>query len=264
MFKNQPAVDMEEAVKIDGSENTGQLGDNSYIYTIVDESGKINLNQLTDESGIILSNLLANYGLDREKADEIVDSILDWRDADDLHRLHGAESDYYLSLPNPDKAKNANFDTVEEVLFVKGMTPEILYGNKEKPGIFDFLTIYSGTSKININAAPKEVIAALPGVTPEIADSIAELRTTNPEAQGAQETVQSVAGAAYAQMSSYITVAESSIFTVESTGLKKGESRGFTVKATISLSGEAGGLYQCLHYKSPAITKAATHSDKSL
>ncbi len=50
-----------------------------------------------------------------------------------------------MSLPNPYKAKNANFDTLEELLLVKGMTSEILYGNKEKKGIIDLLTIYSRT-----------------------------------------------------------------------------------------------------------------------
>ena len=82
-----------------------------------------------------------------------------------------------MSLPNPYKAKNANFDTLEELLLVKGMTSEILYGNNEKKGIIDLLTVYSRTSiKINVNAAPKEVLMAIPGITPEIADSIISFR----------------------------------------------------------------------------------------
>ena len=50
---------------------------------------------LTDANGIILNNLLVNLGIPGEDANTIVDSILDWKDADDLHRLHGAEDTYY-------------------------------------------------------------------------------------------------------------------------------------------------------------------------
>ncbi len=104
-------------------------------------SGKISLNALTDISGIILKNLLVNQGVSPEDADTIVDSILDWKDADDLHRLHGAESDYYLSLPNPYKAGDVPFETLEVLALVKGVTPEILYGTEKKRGIIHFLTL---------------------------------------------------------------------------------------------------------------------------
>ena len=90
-------------------------------------------------------------------ADIIVDSILDWKDADDLHRLNGAESDYYLSLPNPYRAKDANFDTLEELLLVRGVTPEILYGGGETKGIIQYLTLRpdsSFTINVNVAAAP--------------------------------------------------------------------------------------------------------------
>ena len=96
-----------EAWKPDGTAHTVDMGEGGYAVRIIDESGKISLNGLTDSSGIILKNLLINQGTSSEHADIIVDSILDWKDADDLHRLSGAESDYYLSLPKPYKARNA-------------------------------------------------------------------------------------------------------------------------------------------------------------
>src|SRR4030067_1531584 len=136
----------------------------------------MDINAMTDAYSIVLRNLLKNLEVQEEEVNTIVDSMLDWKDADDLHHLSGAEDDYYMSLPNPYKAKNANVDTLEELLLVKGMTSEILYGNKEKKGIIDLLTIYSGKSQINVNAAPKEVLMANPGITPEIADSIISFR----------------------------------------------------------------------------------------
>ena len=75
---------------------------------------------------VILRNLINSLDLPGEDKDllvnTIVDSILDWKDPDDFHRLQGAESDYYQSLPHPYKAKNGNFDTVEELILVKGVT----------------------------------------------------------------------------------------------------------------------------------------------
>ncbi|MCL5024427.1 MAG: general secretion pathway protein GspK, partial [Nitrospirae bacterium] len=162
--------------KTDGTSYADRMGDGGYTVGITDESGKLDLNTLTDSSGIILKNLLMNAGVKEEDADTVVDSVLDWKDGDDLRRMHGAEDDYYMSLPTPYKAKNANFDTLEELLLVKGITPEILYGSDEGRGIIDFLTIHSRASQINVNAAPKEVLSAIPGITPEMADTITDYR----------------------------------------------------------------------------------------
>ena len=142
---------------------------------LVNEGGKVDINATSE---LILKNLLLNLGVPLEDADIIVDSVMDWKDPDDLHRVHGAESDYYTSLPTPYKAKNANFDTLEELLLVKGISPEILYGTGGKKGLIDFLTVNSKMAQININAAPKEVLQAIPGITPELADTIVSLRET--------------------------------------------------------------------------------------
>src|SRR3989337_1122912 len=132
-----------EVWKIDGTTYNGQTGDGNYNVRITDESGKVDINQITDAHSDILRNLFKNLEIPEDEVNSIVDCILDWKDPDDLLHLNGAEDDYYMSLPNPYKAKNANFDTLEELLLVKGMTSEILYGNDEKKGIINLLTIYS-------------------------------------------------------------------------------------------------------------------------
>jgi general secretion pathway protein K len=78
------------------------------------------------------------FDLDDKEKDIIVDSILDWRDNDDLRRLHGAEDEYYQSLPDPYRAKNDDFESVEELLLVKGITPEIFHG-----GLKNIVTVYT-------------------------------------------------------------------------------------------------------------------------
>ena len=159
--------------KTDGTPNTFTVGDGTCLVRIIDESGKLDINKVPD---IVLKGLLIDVGVKDEDADTIVDSIEDWRDADDLVRLHGAESDYYMSLPVPYKAKNADFESVEELLLVKGMTPEILHGGEKQSGLADFVTVYSDSAQINVNAASKEVLMAIPGMTPELAGNIVDFR----------------------------------------------------------------------------------------
>jgi general secretion pathway protein K len=250
--KSLPSVPMgSEEIKVDGTEYQGRLGADYYVYGIVDESGKINLNLLTDTSGIILGNLLTNRGVPKEVADTIVDSVLDWMDSDETHRLQGAESDYYMSLPVPYKAKNDKFEALEELLLIKGMTPEILYGTAKTPGIINFLTVYSKTGGINVNTAPREVLAALPGMTPEMAEQIVGLRASGEIKD--LEAVKQVMGEGFKTMSTYVGLSESNLYTIESTGFKKGESQGLSIRAIVDIQGN--GKYRYVYYKNPAGSK---------
>jgi general secretion pathway protein K len=155
--------------------------DGYFIATVEDEAGKIPLNKLVeDNSGIkdILIRLLRQpeFGLDERKANEIADSIKDWIDADNSVTGYGAETSYYASLDPPYEAKNAQLDCIEELLMVKGITQEIFYGTKEKPGLAQFVTADSD-GFININTAPKMVLRALAdGISAELADKMDEYR----------------------------------------------------------------------------------------
>ena len=242
----------QESWRIDGTEQVGVLGGGYYRVRLVDESGKIDLNLAPE---VILRNLINSLNLPGEDKDllvnTIVDSILDWKDPDDFHRLQGAESDYYQSLPHPYKAKNGNFDTVEELILVKGITPEILYGNDQKPGLVDFLTVQAKTNKINLNAASKSVLMALPGMTPEIAEAVAAYRQDK-EIQSLQE-IAGLLGEAQAQLAPYVTVTAGSTFTIESRGYKKNSQAGYGIQAKIALEGN--NRYRYLSYKNPVIIK---------
>jgi type II secretory pathway component PulK len=58
---------------------------------------------------------------------ELAASIVDWRDADDEVTSGGAESEYYLLLADPYYCKNAPFETLDELLLVKGATRDLLF-----------------------------------------------------------------------------------------------------------------------------------------
>ena len=72
-------------------------------------------------------------GIDPSDGDVIVDSILDWKEPGDLHRLNGAKSDYYESLSPPYSAKNAPLDRVEELLLIRGVTKGDLRRARPRP-----------------------------------------------------------------------------------------------------------------------------------
>jgi len=126
-------------------------------YRITDEGARLNLNRATRE---VLDRLLQDAGVEKTERDVIVDSIQDWRDPNEEHRLNGAESDYYLGLPVPYRSKNADFDSVDELLQVRGVTRALLYGRPEAPGLAEHLTVF-GASGVNVNTASPVVLRAL-------------------------------------------------------------------------------------------------------
>jgi general secretion pathway protein K len=126
-------------------------------YRLTDEGARLNLNRATRD---VLDRLLQDVGIEKSTRDIIVDSILDWRDPNEEHRVNGAESDYYLALPVPYKSKNADFDSVDELVQVRGVTPELLYGRPGSPGLAEYLTVW-GTGAINVNTVSPVVLRAL-------------------------------------------------------------------------------------------------------
>ncbi len=232
---------------VDGRPYSGQVGDGNYTVKITDESGKLDINSAPE---LLLRNLLGALGIEGTTLDTIVDSILDWIDKDDLHRLNGAESDYYLSLPNPYKAKNGNIETLEELLLVKGVTREILYGDGQKKGLIDCLTVY-GTGKININAASKEVLMAIPGMTADMVEEIINYRQKQ-EIKIIQEIGGSVV-VNQALMAPYITTDPGNIFTIESSGYREKPQSAYGIRTTVSLL--TNNQYKTLYYKTPVTLK---------
>lgn len=168
----------------DGNWRDGKLGDGMYRVRLVDESGKINLNR-ADENA--LRRIFTNLGIEEPRRSILVDSIMDWRDPDDLHRISGAESDYYRSLLPPYSAKNGPFDTVEELLWVRGVTSALFFGYPEAGatqadnssrliGLREIFTVDSPVDRVNLRTASCEVIHAATGIGLEKTCAFVEAR----------------------------------------------------------------------------------------
>lgn len=138
-----------------------ELGEGTINVTVADEERKLPLNTATPQQ---LRKLLDVAGVDQLDADTIADSILDWREPGDLHRLNGAKDDYYTSLTPPYRCKSAPFDRVEELLLVRGITPEIFEGssttNEPTTGLKNFFTTMTA-GQVNVNTAPAPVLQAV-------------------------------------------------------------------------------------------------------
>jgi general secretion pathway protein K len=129
----------------------------------VEESGKINLNGLVLPAGDFepfTQAALKRLGNRLQIPEECWSALADWLSSSDQARSGGAETPYYKTLKPPYAARNGRLKTLTELSLVKGFTPEIVA--KLRP----FVTIYADQpgaplSQVNINTAPREVVAAL-------------------------------------------------------------------------------------------------------
>jgi general secretion pathway protein K len=151
---------------------------------VMSEAGKININVISES---MLRKIIGNLGLEGEERDVVVDSILDWRDPNDLHRANGAENDYYQSLKEPYDCKDGNLDSIEELLLVRGVTPDLFNGKKgikkegeggkaDRVGLKDIFSIYSTGEQIDINSATPVALRYVLGIPAEVARLIVKGR----------------------------------------------------------------------------------------
>ena len=151
------------------SENSDvQFDEGKFELKVSDHSGRIQINKLVKEDGKnynndqkgLLTRFLKSFGIEDEEADNIVDAIKDWIDADNEVTRFGAENAYYQSLDKPYSCKNAPIEFLEELLLIRGITKELFYGFEENPGIADYISPH-GDGRININTADRLVLRVL-------------------------------------------------------------------------------------------------------
>jgi general secretion pathway protein K len=145
---------------------------------VEDESGKLNLNSAWGDNGHphstyseIAGRLVKNNGLSKD----LLEALADWRDDNEDPKEGGAETTYYSTLKPPYTARNGKLSTVEELRLLKG------FDNAAFNRLRSSVTVYDVCEKININNAPKEVIAALDDdITANLAAEVVDYRKTHP------------------------------------------------------------------------------------
>ncbi|MDG2127611.1 MAG: type II secretion system protein GspK [Fuerstiella sp.] len=136
----------------------------SLTFGLQDESAKLHLGRVleweTTNPGDGIRALMQVPGM----TDEAADSILDWMDSDDQPRQFGAEDDYYQRLDQPYHVRNATPESMQELLFVKGVQRETFYGALETSEQTDvqgstawstYLTLHSAERNADLDGQPR-------------------------------------------------------------------------------------------------------------
>ena len=156
------------------------------MVEVIPENSKFDINAAQPAD---LFNLLANLGVDPARAQDIAAGIVDWR----AQPPGGASAfdDFYASLRPPYIAPHARFQEIEELLSVRGVTPDLFYGKWQtapdgsaqhlalRTGLADCVSVFGGTRQFDVNAAPPAVLATV-GVPPEGIAALVDRRRTQP------------------------------------------------------------------------------------
>jgi general secretion pathway protein K len=190
------------------------------IHTMVSDHGELVLTRLDQ-----LERLFELLAIDLV----LIDSISDWLDPDDRAGPSGAEDSYYEGLSPPYPCKDGPLVSLEELLLVKGMTEEILYGDGAQEGLMQYLTIYTD-GVVNINTAPSVVLQSLSEEIDEgLARTIIDYREEEPF-RGIDElqTVPGMTEAIYNAIKDRITT-QSSTFSLKIEGQVREITKGIYV-----------------------------------
>jgi general secretion pathway protein K len=134
-----------------------RVGTGRISVTFRSEAARIDLNLAPKD---LLTGLIVGLGGDPADADSYADHILAWRtptkSGDDdpenaFYRVSGAS---YMP-------RHAPFPEVEELWLVRGIPPQVV------ERMLPFVTVFSNLPSVNILDAAPQVLAALPGMTPE-------------------------------------------------------------------------------------------------
>ncbi|HEY6838179.1 MAG TPA: type II secretion system minor pseudopilin GspK [Geobacteraceae bacterium] len=211
--------------------------------TIEEESAKLDLNKMAPATGDLDSAgfyyatavaLVKKLGL----STDLWDALADWVDTNDEPHPGGAESSYYVTLKPPYAARNAPLDSVEELGLVKGFTGEVM------AKLLPFVTVYGESSStmaaapVNINTAPKELLASLQvgstAMTDSLAEQVIEYRKTTPFKNPQDLANVPGMGAVAIGLQTYVTT-KGSVFRIRSEARVRETRR--VVEAVVRMSG---------------------------
>lgn len=153
------------------------------VVEVIPENARLSLNGTKPEE---LFRLITLLGVDSDRAREIALGIADWRAP-----VPGGLSmfdQYYLSQSPSFQSRHASFEEIEELLLVKGMTPDLFHGTLVRDGegrlvpqagLKDCLSAFGSEGPVDVNYAQPAVMTAI-GVPPEVVGAIVQRRQALP------------------------------------------------------------------------------------
>ena len=105
------------------------LGEGKFSIEIEDMERYLNINKIVEGDRRLLDYVLTFCGASSGEAADIGAALKDWVDRDSFQTPGGAEStDYYMTLIPPYIAKDGPIDFLDELLKVRGITPQLYWG----------------------------------------------------------------------------------------------------------------------------------------
>lgn len=154
----------------------------SYEVKMISEGGKLNLRWWMEGEDprklTILKQWMEMHGMSFQEREVFMDSLLDYVDADDLHRPNGVEESGNY------RAANRPLQSVDELAEVYGAGPLL-----KSPGWREQLTIYS-QGPLDLMAAPEELLRLIPGFDEPRIQVLLNLRRGKDGIEGTEDDLQ--------------------------------------------------------------------------
>ncbi len=139
-----------------------QLDGGSVNIAIRDASGLLDLNNADPAQ---LEAVFDAAGAEEADSQRLADAILDWRDKDQLRRLHGAEDNDYRHAGLDWGSRDGPFASVDELRYVLGMTHELF------ERLAPYLTVHSSQNDVNLKYAPAWLFTVLTNTEQEATET---------------------------------------------------------------------------------------------
>ena len=134
-----------------------RLGRADITVEFKSEIGRIDLNMAPKE---LLAGLFASLGAKYQDGEYYADRIIGWRTPGDPDQRN-TEASAYRTAGLSYGPRQAPFEHASELSLVMGLPPFLV--ERALP----FVTVFSGRAEINVLAAAPEVLAAIPGMSPD-------------------------------------------------------------------------------------------------
>ena len=204
-----------------------KLLDEPVAVLVRDEDGKIDVNAASEE---LMAGLMTAVGVDSsETAAALAARIVDFRDEDGDALPSGAEDPAYEAAGLAQEAADRPLRHLEELRQVLGMS-NALY-ERLRP----HLTVYTNADGLDPSRASDTVLAALPGMTPDV---VAAIRA-NDDPDG--DLLLTLQGERISPFEDYLLPTRNLVFEIRALGETSGGGR-FVRESIVALDGGLGAL----------------------
>ncbi|MCK1393543.1 type II secretion system protein GspK [Bradyrhizobium sp. 1] len=156
-----------EATRPTSGTFNARVGAGRVSVTFRSEAARVDLNSAPKP---MLAGLMTALGVSATDAPVYADRILAWRSSTEPG-LENPEDSYYRTLGASYLPRHAPFPHSDELWLVRGIPPAVV------ERVLPFVTVFSNMTTVNVLDAAPQVVAALPGMTPETLQQVLRDRT---------------------------------------------------------------------------------------